>query len=194
MSFKRCPGSMSFTQPKIELVRCPHCGDTAEVWSDEADGKCVKCGHTVCRTTSQSCIDWCKYAKECLGAEEHKRYQDLKSRMRKEALLKAAEAYLGDEQQKARARARAALAEQILSREADADPNVVIAAASLLAVSRPGSESAPAVLAAEILQDLGYPEGFIKEVCGIVSHIRNPGDGESLNCRIVHDAERLANG
>jgi len=87
MSFKRCPGSMSFTQPKIELVRCPNCGDDAEVWSDEADGKCAKCGHTVCRTTSQSCIDWCKYAKECLGDEEHKRYQDMKTRLRKETLL-----------------------------------------------------------------------------------------------------------
>lgn len=41
MSFKRCPGSLSFTQPKIELVRCPHCGAEAEVWSDEADGTCA---------------------------------------------------------------------------------------------------------------------------------------------------------
>ena len=44
MSFKRCPGSMAFAQPKIEIVRCPHCGDDAEVWTDEAEGKCRKCG------------------------------------------------------------------------------------------------------------------------------------------------------
>jgi len=72
---------MSFTQPKIELVRCPHCGEDAEVWSDESDGKCAKCGQKVCRTTTQSCIDWCKYARECLGDEEHKRYQDMKTRI-----------------------------------------------------------------------------------------------------------------
>lgn len=183
---------MSFTQPKIELVRCPHCGEDAEVWSDEADGKCSKCGKTVCRTTTQSCIDWCKYASECLGADEHKRYQDLKTRLRKETLLRAGEVCLATEPQKVRARARVAAAEQILGREAAADPNVVIAASALLDVSRPGAE--PAVVASEILHDLGYPEGFIKEVCGIVRHIRAPGDVETLNTRIVHDAERLAVG
>lgn len=188
---------MSFTQPKIELVRCSHCGDDAEVWSDEADGKCAKCGHNVCRTTSQSCIDWCKYAKECLGADEHKRYQDLKTRLRKETLLKAGEAYLADEQQKIQSRARAAFAEQLLSREVAGDPNVVIAASALLAVSRSapvgGSPAtAPSALVSEILQELGYPEGFIKEVSGIVSRIREPGGDESINCRIVHDAELLA--
>jgi len=199
MSFKRCPGSMSFTQPKIELVRCPHCGEDAEVWSDEAGGKCAKCGHAVCRTTTQSCIDWCKYACECLGAEEHKRYQNLKTRMRKETLLQAGEAHLNDEQQKGQARARAAFAEQILSRETAADPNVVIAAAALLTVSPASpsganSETEPSSVVSEILHALGYPEGFIKEVSGIVGRICDPGDGESLNYRIVHDAELLARG
>lgn len=194
MSFRRCPGSLSFTQPRIELVRCPHCGEDAEVWSDEAEGKCAKCGKTVCRTTTQSCIDWCKYAGECLGADEFKRYQDMKTRLRKETLLRAGEACLATEQQKARARSRVAFAEQALGRESAADPNVVIAAAALLAVSRPGLETEPALVASEILHDLGYPEGFIKEVCGIISHIQNPAATESLNFRIVRDAELQACG
>ncbi len=185
---------MSFTQPKIELVRCPHCGEDAEVWSDEADGKCAKCGKTVCRTTTQSCIDWCKYASECLGADEHKRYQDMKTRLRKESLLRAGEDYLADEPEKVRARARVGFAEKILERETAADPNVVIAASALLTVSSPGSDTTPTVVASEILHNLGYPEGFIKEVCGIVSHIHDTGEGESLNFRIVRDAEKLAHG
>jgi hypothetical protein len=183
---------MSFTQPKIELVRCPHCGEDAEVWSDEADGKCAKCGKTVCRTTTQSCIDWCKYASECLGADEHKRYQDMKTRLRKETLLRAGEACLADEPQRVRARARVGFAETLLGREAAADPNVVIAASALLDVSRPGSDTTAAGVASEILHDLGYPEGFIKEVCGIVSRIRSPGEGENINFRIVHEAETQA--
>jgi len=179
---------MSFTQPKIELVRCPHCGDDAEVWSDEADGKCAKCGKPVCRTTTQSCIDWCKYAKECLGENEHKRYQDMKTRLRKESLLTAGESRLTDEAQKQQARTRATFAEQILAKEAAGDPNVVIAAAALLSVPDPDT-SVPG-----ILQELGYPEGFIKEVTGIVGHISHPGTNESLNFRIVHDADVLAIG
>lgn len=176
---------MSFTQPKIELVRCPHCGDDAEVWSDEADGKCAKCGKPVCRTTTQSCIDWCKYAKECLGVDEHKRYQDMKTRLRKESLLKAGESRLADEAQKQLARTRATFAEQILGRETAGDPNVVIAAAALLSVPEPDSA------VSDILHELGYPEGFIKEVTGIVTHLREPGADESLNFRIVYDADLL---
>ncbi len=176
---------MSFAQPKIELVRCSKCGEDAEVWTDEATGKCSKCGETVCRTTTQSCIDWCKYAKECLGADEHKRYQDMKTRLRKETLLKAGETFLSDDQ-KTMARARVTHAEQLLSREPNADPNVVIAAAALLDVATPSST------AADILQNLGYPEGFIKEVASIVGHTRTPGEPESVNARLVHEANKLA--
>lgn len=85
MSFKKCPGSMGFSQPKIEVVRCPRCGGDAEIWSDEADGKCRGCGRTVCRTSAASCLDWCKHARECLGDEAHAKYLALKARSRKES-------------------------------------------------------------------------------------------------------------
>ncbi|GEM_PF-1726241 len=68
---------MAFAQPKIELVRCPSCGNDAELWTDEADGTCTQCGKVVCRTTTQSCLDWCKYARECLGEEGHQKYQEM---------------------------------------------------------------------------------------------------------------------
>ena len=187
---------MSFTQPKIELVRCPHCGEDAEVWSDESEGKCAKCGRNVCRTTTQSCIDWCKYARECLGDEEHKRYQAMKTRLRKETLLKAGETYLNDESQKTHARDRVTFAEQLLSRESAADPNVVIAAAALLDAGRGASnganqENTPSSVS-DVLHELGYPEGFIKEVCGIVLRQQDTSADESINSRIVREADRLA--
>ena len=196
MSLKRCPGSMAFSQPKIELVRCPHCGDTAEVWSDEAEGKCAKCGHAVCRTTTQSCIDWCKYAKECLGEEAHKRYQDMKTRLRKESLLKAAVRYLPDDALKGRAQARVAYAEQILRQEAGADPNVVLAATAFLDGVGPATAAEPSgsPLSAiqDALQELGYPEGFIKEVSAIVAGMRQGHSLDSINAKVVQDADGLA--
>ena len=207
MTLRRCPGSLAFAQPKIELVRCPHCGDDAEVWTDEAEGKCAKCGRTVCRTATQSCIDWCKYARECLGDEGHKKYQDMKTRLRKQTLLQAAEEHLVDERHRRLARARVEFAEQILRREAAADPNVVIAAAALLAVTRlePASgvagapaaapqETEPPLAMAVILHALGYPEGFVREVVGIVSRLPDPDGSESINFRVVHDADLLAKG
>lgn len=198
MSFKRCPGSMAFAQPKIELVRCRHCGNDVEVWTDEAEGKCPSCGGTVCRTTTQSCIDWCKYARECLGDEGHKKYQDMKSQLRKETLLKAAEQHWVDEREGRVTRARVEFSEQLLRREAAADPNVVLAAAALANVSGPDAApdaapgAAPAPAAAGILQELGYPEGFVKEVDDILRHLQAPGQVDSVNFRVVQEADRLA--
>lgn len=166
------------------------------MWTDEASGKCGKCGEIVCRTNTQSCIDWCKYATECLGADEHKRYQDMKTRMRKETLLRAGETCMETDAKKQHARARVACAEQLLSREPAADPNVVIAAAALLDITRTASaasdmDASTSSMAADILHELGYPEGFIKEVTGIVSRIASPGANESVNFRVVQNAERL---
>jgi DNA-directed RNA polymerase subunit RPC12/RpoP len=187
VGFKRCPGSVAFTQPKIELARCPHCGsDAAEVWSDEAEGRCPACGGKVVRTASQSCVDWCKYAEECLGRETYRQYQDTKSAMRKDALLRAAEDRLGwDERRKARSRAARRHAEAILREAPDADPNVVIAAAVLLG----GGADGPA--AQGVLEALGYPNGFVKRVCEMIA--RPPaGPAADVNARTVHDAVRLA--
>lgn len=189
MSFKRCPGSMAFAQPKIEIVRCPHCGDDAEVWTDEAEGKCRNCGRLVCRTVTQSCIDWCKYARDCLGDEGHKKYQDMKTRLRKEALLQAADKHLADDGQRALARARVEAATQILRREAAADPNVVVAAAALFTVGgSAAADDANQPAAAGILHELGYPEGFVKEVVGILNHLHKADAFDSVNYRVVREA------
>lgn len=194
MGFRRCPGSMAFAQPKIELVRCPFCSEDVEVWTDEAQGKCPKCGRAVCRTTTQSCIDWCKYAKECLGEDGHKKYQDMKTRLRKETLLTAAAKHLPDETALDLARARVEFAEQILRQETGADPNVVLASAALADVrGTPGGETGTAQAgAAELLQELGYPEGFVKEVAALLILLRERAAGQTVNFRVIHDADLLA--
>jgi hypothetical protein len=192
---------LAFTQPKIELVRCPHCGGDAEIWSDEVEGDCPECHRKFMRTHKPSCADWCKYARECLGEETYKKYQNAKSAVRKEALLCAAEDRFGwDEERKQSARARLRYAEEILKEQPASDPNIVVAAAVLSAEGRgggkAGSSDKPADGSVEvefraILEELGYPNGFVKQVCGIVAgHPTDPPD--NLNFHIVHDAILLA--
>ncbi len=84
--FKRCPGSLVFMQPKPDMIPCVACGADTEIWSDEAEGKCPSCGATVVRYASQSCVDWCKHAKECLGEDKYKKYGEMKAAMRKHAV------------------------------------------------------------------------------------------------------------
>lgn len=76
---KKCPGSQSFSQPHPEFIKCPDCGwGEVEIWSDEVKAKCPRCKKTFIRTQGQSCLDWCKYAKECVGEETYKKYKENK--------------------------------------------------------------------------------------------------------------------
>jgi len=69
-----CPGSSKFKQPRPENIKCEYCGSDVEIWSDEVEGKCQFCGRMSSRGSGQSCLDWCKYAKECVGEEKYNKY------------------------------------------------------------------------------------------------------------------------
>lgn len=73
MIFK-CPGSQKFSQPQPEIIKCPFCAKELEIWTDEAKAKCPSCKKTVTRKIDQSCLDWCKYARECVGDEVYNKY------------------------------------------------------------------------------------------------------------------------
>ncbi len=65
-----CPGSIEIRSPKPEDIRCQQCGEKIEIWSDEPDTACKKCGHLNARPIGASCVEWCAFAKECVGAEK----------------------------------------------------------------------------------------------------------------------------
>ncbi len=75
-----CPGSDKLKSPKPEAIKCGFCGEELEIWTDEVETKCAKCGNTVVRSQGQSCLDWCKFAKECVGEEAYRAYMENKSR------------------------------------------------------------------------------------------------------------------
>jgi hypothetical protein len=41
-----------------------------EIWTDEPDKICKHCGHVNARPIGTSCVEWCAYARECVGAEK----------------------------------------------------------------------------------------------------------------------------
>lgn len=71
----QCPGSEEVKRPKPEYIPCPKCGSEVEIWSDEVQAKCENCGTLACRERKPSCLDWCKYAKECVGEEKYMRWK-----------------------------------------------------------------------------------------------------------------------
>lgn len=70
---KFCPGSSKIRNPVPEYLNCTNCGSEVEVWTDEMKARCHNCGCTVFRDRLPSCVDWCAYAEECVGAEALKR-------------------------------------------------------------------------------------------------------------------------
>ncbi len=71
-----CPGSKEIRQPTPGEIRCRNCGELVEIWSDETEAVCKKCGKTNLRLIGPTCIDWCPHAKECVGEEKFKRLKD----------------------------------------------------------------------------------------------------------------------
>jgi len=76
--FEQCPGAKDVRQPRPELIKCSKCGKETEIWTDEIKVKCEHCGAIVFRKEKASCLDWCSFAKECVGEEALKKYQEEK--------------------------------------------------------------------------------------------------------------------
>jgi HD superfamily phosphodiesterase len=91
-----------------------------------------------------------------------------------------------------------------LLREEQADPYVVFPAAVFLDAGSPAAEqkygSAPPEqhekegprVAGEILVDMGYEHENIVEICAIIAHHHHPLPSETVNFKVVYDADRLA--
>jgi len=86
----KCPGSQRFSQPQPEIINCPFCGTEMEIWTDEAKAKCPECKKVLTRKGGASCLEWCKYAKECVGDKVYKQYLKTKEKGKDHAKKKSA--------------------------------------------------------------------------------------------------------
>jgi DNA-directed RNA polymerase subunit RPC12/RpoP len=70
----KCPGQDK-RNIKSEEVKCPQCGYLVEIFSDEMKVACPECKALVCKSRLPSCVDWCAYARECVGEKRWKQLQ-----------------------------------------------------------------------------------------------------------------------
>jgi ribosomal protein S27AE len=70
-----CPGSASLRNNiSLEIKTCPECGADVELFSIDRKVACDKCGFVV-YNNALSCIQWCRYAEQCFGAEMVTKYK-----------------------------------------------------------------------------------------------------------------------
>lgn len=82
MVLDKCPGAKGFHSPVPEFKPCPKCGVEIEVWSDEIKAVCPKCKY-ILWSDKATCLDWCKFAKECVGPDKLKKYLQEKAEKEK---------------------------------------------------------------------------------------------------------------
>ena len=70
--FDKCPGAIGIRTPTIIIKKCPECDREVEIFSNEMQTKCSKCGFTIYNDL-ESCVQWCQYAEECVGEEVYKK-------------------------------------------------------------------------------------------------------------------------
>lgn len=75
--FGSCPGTARFRTPTLTVKKCPRCGEEVEIFSSDVKVQCSNCGLTIFNDLN-SCIQWCAYAKECVGPELYEKLKKTK--------------------------------------------------------------------------------------------------------------------
>jgi HD superfamily phosphohydrolase YqeK len=176
-----------------------------EFFKDDATRRCGGCKKKIVNPKMDfGCASYCQFAEQCLGTlpEEFVGQMDdlLKDRVAVEM-----KRYFGmDFKRIGHAGKVARFAEQLGKKE-KADLAVVLCAAYLHDIGIKNAEEkhnssaakyqeqeGPAV-ARELLEKLGAKEDLVEEVCDIIGHHHHPGDEETLNFKILYDADMLTN-
>jgi len=175
-----------------------------EFFKDDTTRKCPRCGHRFLNPKMDfGCASYCQYAEQCLGdlpPELLAQKQDLL----KDRVAIEMKRYFGTDFKRIGHAMRVARYAERIGIAEKGNLAVILSAAYLHDIGiqeakrRHGSTSAgdqeqegPAV-ARSILEKLGANEKLIEEVCDIVGHHHHPGTDETLNFKVVYDADQIA--
>jgi ribosomal protein S27AE len=68
--------------PTLEEKVCPNCGNIIEIFSIDTEVACDKCGF-VAYNNALSCVQWCQYAKKCVGEEAYEKLMAIAASQKK---------------------------------------------------------------------------------------------------------------
>ena len=185
-----CPGAKILRQPRPEMFDCPQCGEEVEIWSDEIRGTCGACGKAVFREGLPSCVEWCKYGKECVGEEAFGTYQRNRALGLKRRLLEVLKRQgLVDEREASRRERAVSWAEAILEHEPGMWHLVIPAVLVHDVASRePSAQNG----LEKLLLAQGLDAEDVRAVRSIAAEAGRPGTlPAELNARIARDAWTL---
>ena len=80
MIFEGCMGKPR--TPTIHEKTCPQCGNVIELFSIDTQVACDHCGFVAYNDTL-SCVQWCQYAKQCVGEERYEQRMQIAEQHKK---------------------------------------------------------------------------------------------------------------
>ncbi len=203
----KCPGQDSryWSGEDVFESPCKQCGNILEFFKDDSQRKCKKCGHiTLNPKIDFGCASYCPHAEQCLGSLPPELINQQKELFR-DQLVTALSKYFGQDERRINHALAVAKQADIIGEKEKADPKVVMAAAYLHDIGIKNSEekynsSAPKYqhiegppVARQILSELKCDAALIDEVCGIIDHHHSPGEDESINFKVIYDADLIVN-
>lgn len=202
----KCPGQDSrYWKPgAIFEARCPECGEPVEFFKDDPTRKCQGCGHKCVNPNMDfGCAAYCRFAEQCIGELPPELLAEREELMKDRIAVEMKKYFKTNFKRIGHATRVARHAEEI-AREAGGDTGIILAAAYLHeigsheALRRHGStageflEAEGPPIAREIMEGIGAAEPMTEEICDIISRHYHPGKEESINFKIVWDANRIA--
>ena len=72
--------------PTLHEKICPVCGEIIEIFSIDTQVACEKCGFVAYNDTL-SCVQWCEYARKCVGDEMYEKMMEIARQQKEQAAL-----------------------------------------------------------------------------------------------------------
>lgn len=203
----KCPGQDSrYWKPgAIFEARCPECGEEVEFFKDDTTRRCKNCGHKFLNPSMDfGCASYCKFAEQCIGNLPPELISQKEDLLKDRVAIEMKRYFKQDFKRIGHASRVARYAEKIGMKEGG-DPAVILTSAYLhdigiqeaerkhqsTAAHYQEEEGPP--IAREILGKLGAGEGLIEEVMDIIGHHHHPRSEETVNFKIVYDADLITN-
>lgn len=203
----QCPGQDSryWDGEAIFESSCPKCSHTVEFFRDDSKRKCKNCGHEILNPKLDfGCASYCPYAEQCLGALPPEMLNQKQDLLVDRVAIEMKRYFDGDFRRIGHAGRVARYAEEI-SKTEEGNKAVILITAYLHDIGIKESErkfkssaakyqhSEGPPVAREILTKLKANEGLLEEVCDIIGHHHNPRPEETVNFKIIYDADLITN-
>lgn len=203
----KCPGQDSrYWKPgAIFETECPECKKPVEFFKDDTMRKCGHCGHRFVNPNMDfGCAAYCKFADQCLGELPPELLAQRQELMKDRIAVEMKKYFKQDFKRIGHATRVARHAEAIANQEGG-DMAVILAVAYLHDIGIPEAEKKHGSSAAryqeeegppvarQIMEDVGAADAMIDEVCDIIGHHHHPRENETMNFRVLYDADLIAN-